>query len=82
MNCCDYDCRQGRDCPARKLTEADLDARISEKAPAPAEACTEIGADDFEPMTWRDLAWVIGLTSAAMVAGFMAAGYVVGLATR
>lgn len=82
MNCCDYDCRQDRGCPARKLTEADLDRRIADKAPQPAEAATEIGADDYEPMTWRDLAWVVCTTAAAMVAGFMLAGFVVGLATK
>lgn len=27
MDCCAYDCHQGRDCPARGLTAAELDRR-------------------------------------------------------
>ena len=38
MNCCDYDCNQGRDCPARV-------AKVGQRAPA---------AEPLPPSTWRD----------------------------
>ena len=34
MNCCDYQCEQGRDCPARGAKPADV-ARIGKRMPAP-----------------------------------------------
>lgn len=38
MNCCDTDCNQGRDCPARV-------AKVGQRMPAP---------DALPPITWRD----------------------------
>ena len=38
MNCCDYDCTQGRDCPARV-------AKVGQRMPA---------ADPLPRRTWRD----------------------------
>lgn len=32
MNCCDYDCTQGRDCPARRLS---MCRRLPDEAPPP-----------------------------------------------
>ena len=31
MNCCDYDCTQGRDCPARSTKRIEQDRRINLK---------------------------------------------------
>jgi hypothetical protein len=37
MNCCDYDCTQGRDCPARKpVTVAKIGQRLPGPEPLPA----------------------------------------------
>jgi hypothetical protein len=43
MNCCDYKCNQGRDCPARK-TPADV-AKIGQRYPA---------AEPLARPTWFD----------------------------
>lgn len=50
MNCCDYDCRQGRNCPARKkLTEAALDRHNADMRmpaePLPDAALAQMLAD-------------------------------------
>ena len=41
MNCCDYDCNQGRDCPARSTPVA----RIGRK---------HQGDDPLPPSAWRE----------------------------
>lgn len=38
MNCCDYDCNQGRECPARV-------AKVKQRVPA---------AELLPPSTWRE----------------------------
>lgn len=53
--CCTGDCEQGRRCPIRR-------------APAPAEAVTEVGFDDAPTWTMKD--WALDL---AITAGLVAA---------
>ena len=61
MNCCDYDCNQGRNCPARKpATVANVGQRMHGPEPLP-------------PITWRDylrdLARAMLLTIASITLG-------------
>lgn len=61
MNCCDYDCNQGRDCPARKPAKvANVGQRMHDLEPLP-------------PITWRDymgdLARVMLLAICCMLLG-------------
>ncbi len=59
MNCCDYDCHQGRDCPARGGKVAKVGQRMQGRAPLP-------------PATWRrhikDLARAMLLVVFALLA--------------
>lgn len=57
--CCDGKCKQGRDCPG---------------VPAPAEACTEVGADDGLEAVGSVV--VIGIVVIALIA---AVTFVVGV---
>lgn len=62
MNCCDYNCNQGRDCPARVT-------KVGQRIPAP---------EPLPPVTWRhylpDLARAMLLTIASIVLGTVIAG--------
>lgn len=57
MTCCNHDCNEGRDCPARV-------AKVGQRMPAP---------EPLPPITWRDylpdLARAMLLTIASMTAG-------------
>lgn len=61
MNCCDYDCNQGRDCPARKPAKV---ANVGQRMHGP---------EKLPPITWRDhlrdLARAMLLTIASIILG-------------
>lgn len=58
------------------LTDRDLLDPDFGDVPAPAEACTELGAD-CEPPTWLDLAWLYVTLAVSLVALCALAGYVI-----
>lgn len=66
-------CWSGVQVVRHKLSESDLDARQAERdadtlrrrqAYMAAEAATELGTDDPEPLEWRDMAWMAGVMCA------------------
>ena len=57
MNCCDYDCTQGRDCPARKPVTV---AKIGQSCPGP---------EPLPATSWRAL---LGCLAAAILLTFAA----------
>ena len=57
MNCCDYDCTQGRDCPARKPVTV---AKIGQSCPGP---------EPLPTTAWRAL---LGCLAAAILLTFAA----------
>jgi hypothetical protein len=65
MTCCDHDCEQGRECPARV-------AKIGQRIPA---------ADPLPPSTWReslrDFAAAVLLTTLGMLVGALIVGVMV-----
>lgn len=62
MNCCDYQCHQGRDCPARV-------AKVHRRTPA---------AEPLPPVEWRDyLRHLVRWMLVCLVAQWLAVFFVV-----
>ena len=82
MNCCDYDCNQGRDCPARKplrqVVEEDMGV-----AAKPAKVRQRYPMINREtPSHWRKTLKVWAAAVLIYVLIFIACGFAVGVIGR
>ena len=58
MNCCDYECNQGRDCPARV-------AKLGQKMPAAEPLPASIWRRQLKRLVY----WMLAVVLASLVAG-------------
>ena len=95
MNCCDYECRQGRDCPARKTTTCPHCYGIGYDASGYACTCTcpkpaavaRVGRKHYDRDALRGSPWRLYLKDLArslllVLAVMMVSAIVVGVMTR
>ena len=66
MNCCDYDCNQGRDCPARAKRCHDLPAPTAPMA----EDTTPSGGTVATVLTVVAVVWLVAVVIAPFLAGW------------
>lgn len=82
MNCCDYDCHQGRDCPARrtpaKATEraaqfqADTDRQAAKEAPDDTEELdSDIDEIVLDGIAIALIVWLVAFVFAPALAGYL-----------
>ena len=71
MNCCDYDCHQGRDCPARNTPATQL--AIEEQAKTDRQGDNQVNEDS----SWN-LVDLVVIVAAVAIIGLVLAPYAAG----